>query len=329
VKSLLADASSDNFETISQQSLKVNEDNSRVEIIFLDTAGGQDASLLSAGSLARFPNLKLVQSLRAGVDSINFGDIPEKVTVCGNTGAYSDQIAEHVFGMILYFAKNLGLVNQDLSKGDWHPRMSQFLRGRTILILGTGGIGESVARLATAFGMRTIGVNRGGHAVSNFEQVSGLERLGEIFGDADVVVITLPLSVSTFHLIGETEFRAMKSNCILVNVSRGYVIDEQALYEHLKRTPTFSSGVDVWWHYSRGSGQKFAQKFPFFELPNFLGTPHDSGFVPETDEIAYRSAVENIGRYVRNEPLHGVMNRNDYLGLKELIARAEIQPKAV
>ena len=112
----------------------------------------------------------------------------------------------------------------------------------------------------------------------------------------------------------------MKKDAILVNVARGYVIDEEALYNHLRENPDFKSALDVWWWYPK-QGEKFAQKFPFFDLPNFLGTPHDSGIVPETEELALLSAIENIGRYVRNEPLKGAMDRSEYLGLRALISQ--------
>lgn len=287
----------------------------------MDLARSEELAILSAETLQKFPNLKLIQSTRAGVDSINFDIIPVSVAVCGNIGAYGNQIAEHVFGMILYLARNIGVSDQALSKGAWIIPMSIFLRGKTILVLGAGGIGESVATLATCFGMRTIGINTSGRPVPNFDQVFGIDKLDEVLKVADVVVIALPLTIKTFHLISEHQLRAMKNTCIFVNVARGYIVDESALYDHLKSNPQFKCGLDVWWHYPK-KGESFAQNYPFFELPNFVGTPHDSGIVPETEGIALMSAIENIGHFVKGESLRGLMNRNDYLGLKELISRA-------
>jgi phosphoglycerate dehydrogenase-like enzyme len=292
-----------------------------VEIILLDTARANQLAILKPESLHRFSNLKLIQSNRAGVDVVNFDQIPASVTVCGNIRAYGDQIAEHVFGMILYFARNLGISNSALSKGIWEIPQSMFLKEKTILVIGAGGIGESVGRIALFFGMRTIGINTSGGSVPNFENVVTPDKLRAVLNEADIVVIATPLTVKTFHLIDKAELDLMKPNCILVNISRGYIIRERSLYDHLRNNPGFKCGLDVWWHYPKPN-EKFAQKFPFFELPNFLGTPHDSGIVPETEEIAVLRAIENIGRATRNEPLKGVMNRNDYLGLKELIAQA-------
>jgi phosphoglycerate dehydrogenase-like enzyme len=317
---LLSRVTQGRYETVSPQALDLAIA-TRVEIILLDTARAEELPILSTENVRRFPNLKLIQSTRAGVDVLAFEELPAKVTICGNIGAYGDQIAEHVLGMILYFARNLGASNSALSKGLWQIPTSMFLRGKSILILGAGGIGESVARLAACFGMRIMGVNSKARPVPGFDSVVAIDRLEEVLKEANVVVIALPLTVKTFHLIDEKKLRAMKSTCILINVARGYIVEEKALYDHMKATPSFKCGLDVWWHYPQ-RGEAFSQKFPFLELPNFLGTPHDSGIVPETEEIALLSAVENIGRYVRGEVLKGVMNRNDYLGLKELIAQA-------
>jgi phosphoglycerate dehydrogenase-like enzyme len=256
------------------------------------------------------------------VDVLHFEEIPPEVLVCGNIGAYGDQIAEHVFGMILYFARNLSVSDEALTKGIWQIPESIFLRGKTLLVLGAGGIGGPVAKLAKCFGMKTLGVNTTGKPVEYFDRVAAIDKLDELLPSADVVVVALPLTVKTFHLLDAEKLQMMKRSCILINVARGHVIAEHALYEHLKGHPEFKAGLDVWWHYPK-RGETFAQRFPFFDLPNFLGTPHDSGIVPETEEIALLSAIENIGRSVRRETLKGVIDRNDYLGLKELLSRAE------
>ena len=317
----LSQVSGATYDVFPSSRLSSKSDYSRVEIILVDTARANQLDVLKPDSLRRFSNLKLVQSIRAGLDVLDFEKIPASVVVCGNIRAYGDQIAEHIFGMMLYFARNLGVSNSALSKGIWEIKPLMFLKGKTILVVGAGGIGESVGRIASFFGMRTIGINTSGNPVPNFEQIVTLDKLHALLKEADVVVISMPLTVKTFHLFDKAEFNLMKLNCILVNVSRGHIICEHSLYEHLRSNPDFKCGLDVWWHYPK-PGEKFAQRFPFFELPNFLGTPHDSGMVPETEEIAVLSAIGNIDKFIRNEPLKGVMNRNDYLGLKELIARA-------
>jgi phosphoglycerate dehydrogenase-like enzyme len=266
--------------------------------------------------LTKMPNLKLIQTMSAGVDHLDFQMVPERVTVCGNVGAYSDAIAEHVFGMVLCLGKNLMGFNKELSQGIFnHRTISVFLKGKTMGILGTGGIGESVARLAKVFGMRTMGINSSGHTVRNFDTVYDTTGIEKVLSESDVVVLALPLTVKTRHIIDSKKLQMMKKECIFVNVARGELVDELALYEHMKSNPNFKVGLDVWWKYPV-KGEKFAQDFPFFDLPNFLGTPHVSGDVPESYEISSLSAVENILRFIKGDPLKGVMNRNDYLNLK-------------
>jgi phosphoglycerate dehydrogenase-like enzyme len=306
------------------ESLKDSEYSS-IEILLLDTARGDDRNILSEGKIEKFVQLKLIQSTRAGVDALDFGKIPSQVLVCGNVGAYGEQMAEHVFGMLLYFARNIGLSDSLLKQGIWEiPSNSLFLKDKTITILGTGGIGDWIAKLAGCFGMKTVGVNTSGHPVPKFDQVFSIENLDEALGYAEIVVVALPLTVKTFHLIDRDRLGKMKKDAILVNVARGYIIDEAAVYKHLQENHDFRAALDVWWWYPK-KGEKFAQRFPFFELPNFLGTPHDSGIVPETEELALLSAIENIGRFVRNEPLKGLMDRTEYVGLGALIDKARLK----
>ncbi|MGI0085562.1 MAG: NAD(P)-dependent oxidoreductase, partial [Nitrososphaerales archaeon] len=125
------------------------------------------------------------------------------------------------------------------------------------------------------------------------------------------------LSVKTKGLIDRSKLGQMKEDCILVNVARAAIVVEEDLYDHLKAHPTFRAGFDVWWEGPK-KGHAFAERFPFLELENFLGTPHVAGDVVESIDLASNSLVDNVIRYLDNRPLKGVANRDDYLGLKGL-----------
>ena len=299
----------------------------RVEIMLIDTALESDRKWLTAEKMAQMSRLKFIQSLRAGVDAIDLEQLPKRIIICGNSGAYSDPMAEHTIGMILYLAKDLGNRNSKLKNGVVDSHNSLFLKGKTIGVIGAGGIGQVVAKIAKSLEMKTLGVNTSGKHVRYFDETFEIRKLDQVLRVSDVIVLSLPLTVKSFHIIDVGKLRLMKKNCILVNVARGYVIDEAALYSHLLQNPEFKCGLDVWWHYPKAN-EKFSQRFPLFKLTNFLGTPHVSGYVPEEREVALSFAVDNILGFVKNRPLRGLVEREDYRGLRELIKNEDKLKKA-
>jgi glycerate dehydrogenase len=278
------------------------------EVLLLERPG----LWLSPDKVARMPRLRLLQSISAGLDDIDFHSIPQSVAVCGNVGGYADAIAEYVFGVVLYIGKNLGKDNDKLRTGAFDRDVNGFYaKGKTIGVLGAGGIGRSVARVARGFGMRTIGMNTDGRPVENFDLVVGTERVDQVLRNADVLVIALPLTRRTYQMVDSVKLGLMKDDCILVNVGRGNVVDEKALYERLRSHPRFKAAVDVWWVYPK-PGERFSQHYPFFELPNFFGSSHVAGDVRGSLEEAHKNAVENVRRFVEGGRPSGVANRSDY-----------------
>jgi phosphoglycerate dehydrogenase-like enzyme len=277
-----------------------------------------DTKWLNKVKFERLTNLHLVQTLSAGIDAIDFEVIPQEVLICGNVGAFSEPIAEHVFGMIICLARNIILREEELRKSVFDQSQGIFLKSKIIGIIGTGGIGQAIARVAKAFGMHTNGINSSGRSVEFFDRTDSLDGLDELLSQSDMVVIAMPLTVSTMNLINESNLRLTKPNCILINVGRGKIVKEKALYDHLRAHPSFKAGIDVWWKYPDPGGP-FAQNYPFLELPNFLGSPHNADAVPESQDLAVENAVRNIERYLKREPLKGLAKREDYIGLKSMI----------
>jgi phosphoglycerate dehydrogenase-like enzyme len=133
-----------------------------------------------------------------------------------------------------------------------------------------------------------------------------------VLAASDVLLLSLPLTLTTRGLIGARELAVMKPAAILINVARGAIIDQHALYEHLRVNPDFTAGIDTWWAEPSGDAP-FRTDFPFFELPNVLGSPHNSSIVPGTMLTAARRAAQNVVRYLNGEPVHGVVRRSDYV----------------
>ena len=127
-----------------------------------------------------------------------------------------------------------------------------------------------------------------------------------------LLVIALPLTQATRGLIGARELGLMKPTAILVNVGRAAIVDERALYEHLRDQPEFCAGIDAWWH-EPGPGAGFSTRYPFFDLPNLLGSPHNSGVTDNALHVGVRMAAENVRRFLTGEAVTGVARREDYL----------------
>jgi phosphoglycerate dehydrogenase-like enzyme len=302
--------SNDSFEALELESVDVGR-RKDVEVLIV-----HDSELVSKKLFEEYPNAKLFQSISAGVDFIDFSAIPAGVTVCSNAGAYSEPIAEHVFGMILYFAKHLNRNHERIRKGVFGGAGDgTFLSGRTIGVVGAGGIGQAVAKIARAFNMRTIGINTSGKAAPNFDAVWKMDRLSDLLAQSDIVVVSLPLNIHTRNLIDGKKLRLMKEDAILVNIARGPIISQPDLYAHLKAHPEFRAGIDVWWAYPK-KGEKLPLDFPFFELPNFLGSPHNADGVPNSREARQAYAFENVLRFIGGRPVERVVDKSSYAGFR-------------
>src|SRR5215469_14759945 len=276
------------------------------------------ADEIPAGALEGAPRLRFAQLLSAGVDAVNFTALPERLTVACNAGAYAGAMSEHVLAMTLSLAKHLPQRHAALAAGrydKWMP--SLVLDGAVCAILGFGGVGTATARLMRAFGARIYAVNRTGVTSESVEFVGTLADLDEVLAAADVLVISLPLTLATRGLLGQRELALMKPAAILVNVARGPIIDQRALYEHLATHPQFSAGIDTWWDEPAGD-RPFRTDYPFFDLPNVLGSPHNSSIVPGTMLAAARLAAQNVRRYLRGEAVTGVIRRADYVASPRL-----------
>jgi phosphoglycerate dehydrogenase-like enzyme len=265
---------------------------------------------LSADDIKAMGHTGLIQLLSAGADHIDFGALPPQAKVAGNVGAYADPIAEHVVAMALALAKRLAVNHAKLAAGKFELAQTLRMRGGTAGILGYGGIGRATAALLRAFGMRIYAINTSGLA-GDADQAGTLADLDDVLASADVLVITLPLTRATRGLIGASQLALMKPTAVLVNVARGAIIDEDALFEHLRANPGFTAGIDTWWE-EVGPGEPFQPRRPFFSLPNVLGSPHNSGVVAGMDIVSVEFAARNVARYLSGEPVRGLQNPADY-----------------
>ena len=267
---------------------------------------------LPNGALAAASRLEFIQLLPAGADGVDFTAIPERLTMASNVGAYAKPIAEHVMAMTLALARRLPQRQAAMARGEFDQQdLLHTLHGAVCAVLGFGGIGTHTARLMRAFGAHIYAVNSSGHSAEAADFTGTLADLDHVLAAADVVVISLPLTRATRGLIGARELGLMKPDAILVNVARAAIVDERALYEHLRDNPEFCAGIDTWWHEPRGQGA-FATRQPFLSLPNVIGSPHNSAMVAGSLTHAAARAADNVARHLRGEPVRNLVDRSEY-----------------
>jgi len=254
----------------------------------------------------------LLQTLLAGVDALPFSDIPERVTICANTGAWADPMAEHILGMILSLGKYLQKGHRRLEKGQFDRSLvSMWFRGKTCGFIGYGGISKAVARLVRSMGMKIIAVNASGRTDDHADFIGDMKSLSRILKESDVLVLAVPLNKKTKGMIGKSELSMMKKDAIFINPARGPIIDQKALYEHMKANPNFRVGIDAWWVEPHTHGE-FRLDHPFFELDNLLGSPHNTNLVDGIFPIAARMGAENVRAFLDGLPLRSIVDRRDY-----------------
>jgi phosphoglycerate dehydrogenase-like enzyme len=274
---------------------------------------------LDAGKASKMRSLRLFQAGNAGVNNIRFELLGEHVIVCSNAGSYSDEVAEFAIGLMLASGKSIVKLDQQLKAGiytrqklDELGRQVTFFKGKTLGIVGYGGIGRSTARLAKSFGMNVMALGRHRIRDKKVRLLRGRSGLMRLLSESDVVVVAVPLTKATKGLIGSEELKAMRRDAMIVNVGRGEIVRKEDIYRHLVKNPGFRYATDVWWPDAEGL-ESLNPDLPFLELENFVGTPHASGPSAIISGNVVKGVVENLTRYFKGQSLKNVVNRSDYV----------------
>jgi len=258
--------------------------------------------------------LKLYHAPAAGTDMIDISRLPAGARLC-NAFGHETAIAEYVMTALL--SRHVPLVDADtrLRKGEWKywagrsDAMRTELGADTIGLLGFGHIGQAIAARAKAFGMRVVVANRSAVTASAIvDQSFRLDQLNRFMAAADAIVVSLPLTDDTKGLIGARELAAMRPAAIVLNVGRGPVIDEQALFDALKARRIGGAIIDTWYSYPTPANPTGSpSRLPFHELTNLVMTPHMSGWTHGTIHRRQQTIAGNIRRLARGEPLNNVI----------------------
>ncbi len=246
------------------------------------------------------PKLKLIQLLSAGYDKADIAAAKAAgVPISNNGGANSVAVSEHALLLMLAVSRQLMRQHTSVAAGRWRgnstPRVHE-VRGKTLGIVGLGTIGKKTARLANAFGMNVVYYDIA-RLTEDQEDALGVRfrLLRELLRTSDIVSPHTPLNDSTHHLIGAEELALMKPSAILVNTSRGPVVDEVALYNALSKGQIAGAGLDVF------EKEPPAPDNPLFKLDNVILTAHLAGPTFESNTNRVRNGFDNVQRVARGE----------------------------
>jgi phosphoglycerate dehydrogenase-like enzyme len=249
------------------------------------------------------PQLRFIQSIGAGYDQFPLDELRRRgIRLASARGVNRNAVSEHAMAHVLAFARHIHTGRDHQRRHHWRSMISDLsqreeeLGGKTMLIVGLGGIGSRLARLAKAFEMRVIATKRNpASAEGPADEIYPPEQLVELLPEADFVVLTCPLTPQTEKLIDSRAFTLMKKSAYLINMARGRCVDEPALLAALKNGQIAGAGIDHFWD------EPLPEESPFWDLENILITPHTGGETRMYEENVIDILLENIERLSRGE----------------------------
>ncbi len=236
------------------------------------------------------PRLKVISKWGTGIDSIDQETCRELGIAIKNTpNAFSEPVADTVFGYMLCFARKLPWMDGEMRKGIWSKIPGFSLRESVLGVIGVGNVGKAVVRRARGFDMRILG-NDIVEISKEFIAETGIEMVdkGELLGSSDFVSINCDLNSTSYHLMDDGEFQIMKDTAFLVNTARGPIINEKALVRALREKLIAGAALDVF------DEEPLPKDSPFLEMNNVLLAPHNANSSPEAWEHVHRNTIKNL-----------------------------------
>ncbi len=293
-----------NFIFLEKERDKIDNQMKQAEIII----GGE----LTESDIDIAKNLKLFQIPFSGVDKQNseaFKKYPG-IAVC-NTHGNSHAVSEHAICLLLALAKNLVNNDQDLRKGKWHGFITKEptiqLHGKNLGIIGLGSIGLEIASKARSLGMNIYAIKRSFQKEEQLDKRYNLKYLGDqeklayVIKKSDFIIVSVPLTDKTKNMFNEELLKLMK-NKYLINIGRGNVINEKALYESLKNKYLAGAAIDTWYQYpDKAHPERLPSRYAFQELSNVIMSPHNAGYSDQAIEENILSVYKNIARVFYGE----------------------------
>lgn len=256
------------------------------DALLLSPRVGASALRSIAGQTTR---LRWIHSLAAGVDTLPLDGLGQ-IVLTNSRGLYADALAEWVIAAMLWFAKDLRRLISNQTAHKWEPYDIERVEGKTVGIIGFGGIGKAIGRRAEAMGMHVVPSRRSAANSAAF--------------DADHVVLSVPLTPQTRNLMSAERIAQMKPSSVLINVSRGPVVDEAALVDALLHHRIRGAALDVF------QTEPLPPSHPLWALDNVLISPHSADHAADSHERAMRFFIENWRRFESGQPLQNVVDKS-------------------
>jgi len=251
-------------------------------------------------------SLRWLQLLSAGVPrSLRPNAKQREITVTNLAGLYGPSIAEHTLTLMSMLCRNLQIAMRQQIEHRWDNAINKTmtdLAGRTMAIIGVGNIGQNIARLAQAYGMRVLGSRRNVQPTPFVDRVYPMSELRDMLKPADFVVVAAPLTEETKNILKDEEFAAMKKGAFFVNVSRGAIADEEALLNALQSGHLAGAALDVF------AKEPLREDHPFWDMPQVIVNPHYCGDPVNNSDLPFRRFVRNLQHWVNEEPLEYVVD---------------------
>jgi phosphoglycerate dehydrogenase-like enzyme len=252
------------------------------------------------GDLARrAPRLRWIHMTGAGIEHLMPLDwLPPRVAITTNSGVHAPKAGEFAAMAMLMISNHLPALLTAQREGRWHRIFSTPARGKTVAIIGVGAMGGAAAVRAKQLGLRVLGVRRSRRPHPHVDAMYGPADLSRVLPQADIVLVTVPLTSETRHLIGKRELDLMRRDAGLINMARARVVDYEALGAKLASGELSGAILDVF------DPEPLPADSPLWRLPNVVLTPHVSSddaasYVPRTLDLVFA----NLGRYLTGRPL--------------------------
>ena len=257
-----------------------------------------------AGLLPNMPKLRWVQALTAGVEGwLALPDLPRGLTLTCARGTHRESMAENIFGALFHLTKPYAAIVQDQKQSKWVRRVATPLAGQTLGILGLGAIGQQVAEIADAIGMRVIGTKRRGAAIPHVDAVLPPERTDEVLAQSNFVLLLLPATPETENFMNAARLARMKPTAWLLNFGRGHLIADADLIAAVKAKKIAGAVLDVF------RQEPLPSDHPFWQTEGIIVLPHIGGGHPQRDKVVAELFVANLRRFLDGETLKEVVDR--------------------